>query len=280
MQHRTTRTGRFHFAAWIAALVALMMCSVVAAPVASAGASVWPTVTFLNHATVRANGAGAIVQISVACTGLKISYLEVGVYTSRPDGTIAGAGGYATLTRVCTAEPQVISAPLEADNLGLENSSVPGDAGPLPAGHATTVAYAPCVGYNCLSRDYPGQSVTLVNSADLDRLSDVVTTVGPHPALRANGAAADVNFTSRCAQTITVRAGNTEIHQSNSTPLVQNATSKIDSAISCTSPTVGYHTRVYPSTFTSTAPLHTGAAFVISYGSNVSGSLFGQVDIR
>lgn len=271
MQHPPTRTARL--VALMAAVGALVMSAMVAAPPASAGAYSWPTVTFLNHATVRANGAGAIVQISVACSGLKISSLEVGVHKSRADGSIAGAGGYALLGRDCTTVPQVVSVPLAADNLSLENSDVPGDGGALPAGHATAVAYASCVGYNCRSRYYPGQTVTLTNSADLDRLSDAITTVRPYLALRAGGAAADVHLTSRCAQAIAVPAGNTEIHQTNSSPYVQYATNQIDQSIRCTSPTVSYRVRVYPRD----QPLHAGTAFIINY---VAGYLFGQVEIR
>ncbi len=250
-----------------------MMSSVVAVPTASAGPYSWPTVTFLNHATVRAAGAGAIVQVSVACTGLKVSILEVGVHSTRADGSVAGAGGYARLDRDCTSEPQVVSVPLAADNLSLENSDVPGDGGPLRAGRTTAVAYASCLGYNCRSRYYPGQTVTLTNSPDLDRLSDGTTTVRPHLTLRAAGAAADVHLTSRCAHAVTVPAGNIEIHQTNSSPYVQYATNQIDQTIRCTSPIVSYRVRVHPSDHR----LHTGKAFIINYG---AGSLFGQVDIR
>lgn len=178
----------------VVVLVGLGGLPATAAPTSS---HVQPRIHVLPHATVRSGGVAAVVQMTVACSGLTTRGIEISVDQQQADGTLGGSSGFASLDKPCTKTPQLVRAAVEM-NGGGEDASWP-PARILTPGSAVLLAFTYCLSDNfCEGYYYPPQPIVLIDSPALDRLHDAYGSIAPKIRPVARGAAADLTGTVRC----------------------------------------------------------------------------------
>jgi hypothetical protein len=255
---RYTRAGISFFCAW-AALIALT--GITGAGVAQATSSTaLPVVHFHSTATVRGDGAGAVVTLTISCPGLASGPLEIGVWQDRHGQPLSSASGFAVAP--CGKQPHTVTEPLCTGCSG-EDASFGGDQ-PLSPGPASAQAFfLDCSVPGCVGRYLAVQPVTLVQNASLDHPASATARLQPHGRLVAGGAAADIFLTALCRNGV---AGLPDPGQSNIGLFQRVSTGSVGEAYSilgpighCVDGTAHYHVRLYAQY----EALKVGPAFVI-----------------
>jgi hypothetical protein len=253
---RHQRTGITFFCAWAAIVV---LTATMGAGVARATTSTaLPTVHFQSIATVRGDGAGAVVTLTITCAGAAGS-LEIGVWQNRHGQPLASASGFAFAS--CGGRPDTVTEPLCTGCSG-EDASFGGEQ-PLRPGPAFAQAFVlDCSVPGCVGRYLPVQPVTLVQNASLDHPASGAALLLPQGKLIAGGAAADVFLTTRCRDGVAVLPDSGELgiglFQRGTTGSVQGAYSVLGPIGHCVDGIARYHARLYPSY----SALKAGTAFV------------------
>ena len=158
-----------------------------------------PTIWFDHAATVRANGAAAVVTVHVACSGQPASSLELDVEQRRSDGSVAIAAGYAVMSH-CGPHPQVVHAVLLGDY--VTENSFGGNQLPLRTGSSQVNAYYyDCNASDCNEHYYAPSSVTLRYSAALDHRRSPAGELSTVGHVVEHGRAADIYYHATCSRT-------------------------------------------------------------------------------
>ena len=271
---------RVGIAASGAAVLLISMVTSVAARASTPSTGV-PIVHFQFGATVRGGGAGAVVTLSISCPGIHDSQFEISAEQPRPDGTIAAASGYASLTN-CNRTVQTIRVPLCSGCPG-ENSDFGGSGAPLHPGKAQGAAFLlyTDASNNEIAYYYPLQPISLVNSPRLDHPAAGGATLQPQGRLIAGGAAADLYVSAACHSGVPAFQPpppylfQLTLYQTSNPSFVQSAAPFFPLPTTCHAPAT-YRLRVYPNLSSNVQPapaLRTRTAFVIS------GSLWGQITL-
>ena len=178
----------------------VLAASLISMPAAAAPAPPLtpPRVRVDPAATIRAQGAAAVVALDVACFGQPVRTLEVDVEQTRADGSTVASAGYASITH-CGRTPQRVLAPLQG-NYCTENSFC-GSAGPIRPGPATVgVYYHDCNDTACNDHFYPRAPAVLTYSPALDHRTSPSLTIGRYGKVVQHGTAAYVYLHATCSE--------------------------------------------------------------------------------